>query len=213
VSEGLSPDEAEAVTAEALRLNDRYVREVIERFNVCPFARGARISGRAIREVLLFDACDEEKAADAVERHERGPESVEIVQLILPRVKASARAFEDFVSRVRAARALRPGTAPFALAGFHPEFGLNLKNADTAVAFFRRAPDPMIQLVRLTAIDALTRDALTPAEMVERFLRGEEPPPPPINQRITRDNYALLQREGTEVIAAIYAAIAGDRRR
>lgn len=73
MSEGLSPEEAAAVTAEALRLNDRYVREVIERFNLCPFARGARVSGRAIREVLLFDACDEEKAADAVERHERGP--------------------------------------------------------------------------------------------------------------------------------------------
>lgn len=213
MSDPLSPEEEEAVTAEALRLNDRYVREVIEHFNVCPFARGARVSGRAIRDVLLLDSCDEEAVVDAIERHERGPATVEIVQLILPRVKVAPRAFEEFVSRVRTARALREGTAPFALAGFHPEFGLNLKNADTAVAFFRRAPDPMIQLVRLTVIDALTRDALTPAEMVERYLRGEPPPPLPINQRITHDNYALLQRDGTEVIAALYAAIAGDRRR
>lgn len=208
----LSEAEAAAVTEEALRRNDRYLREVVEGFNVCPFARGARVSGRAVREVLLVDALDPAPVVDAIERYERGAESVEIVQLILPRLTAAPRDFEDFVGRVREVRAARTGVPPFALAGFHPDFALDPRNPDTSVPFFRRAPDPMIQLVRLAVIDSLTRNDPTHAELIERFLRGEEPPPPPVPARITRDNYQHILRDGGAAIAAIYASIARDRR-
>lgn len=207
-----SSEEVVAVTAEALRRNDRYVLEVVEGRNVCPFARGARVSGRAVREVLLLERCDEVAVADAIARYEAGDAGVEVVQLIFPRLAVAPRLFEDFVGRVRTERALRPGPCPFALAGFHPDFALDLRTADTAVAFFRRAPDPTIQLVRLTAIDEITRHDPTPAELIERFHRGEPPPPPPIQARITRDNYERVRHDGAAVVGALLDAIARDRR-
>jgi hypothetical protein len=201
-----------AFTEEALRLNDRYVREVVEAFNVCPFARGARLSGAAVREVDLLDVCDASAIVEVVERYERGSPEVSVVQVIYPRLKVSARAFDALVSTARALRAAREPTPPFALAPFHPDFALDASTPDALVAFFRRTPDPTIQLVRRSVIDALTRDPDAYAAQMERFLRGEAPPPPSVASRITRDNFDRVMRDGPEVIAAIYAAIARDRR-
>ena len=206
------PADFESVAAEALRLNDRYVREVVEAFNVCPFARGARLSGAAVREVSLLDACDPGAIVDVVERHERGPSEVSVVQVIYPRLKVSALAFDALVSAARALRAAREPTPPFALASFHPGLALDASTPDALVAFFRRTPDPTIQLVRRSVIEALTRDPDAYAAQVERFLRGEASPPPSVAARITRDNFDRVARDGPEVIAAIYAAIARDRR-
>ena len=37
---------------EVLRINERYLREVIEAFNICPFARRGRERRQIVREVL-----------------------------------------------------------------------------------------------------------------------------------------------------------------
>jgi len=212
VAAPIDPVDLDAITAEALRLNDRYVREVVEAFNVCPFARGARLSGAAVREVSLLDACDPSAVVAVVDRYERGSPEVSVVQVIYPRLKVSALAFDALVSAARALRAAREQTPPFALASFHPDLALDASTPDALVAFFRRTPDPTIQLVRRSVIDALTRDPEAYAAQVERFLRGEAPPPPSVAARITRDNFDRVTRDGPEVIAAIYAAIARDRR-
>jgi hypothetical protein len=208
----LSREEEARLAAEALRRNDRYLREVVEGLNVCPFARGARVSGRAVREVILHDRCEVAALTDVVERYERGPVEIEIVQLILPRVTAGARDFEACVAAIRAERASRPGTGLFALAAFHPDFVLDARNPHTAVPFFRRSPDPTIQLVRLSTLDALSCHDAMNTEVIARFLRGGEPPPLSLSARITRDNYEHILRDGGAAIAAIYASIAHDRR-
>jgi hypothetical protein len=210
----LSADEAEAIIADALRANDRYVREVVEGFNVCPFARAARVSGRAVRAVSLIAHDDVDAVVAVIEGFEQRDETIEIVQLIFPRIGLDAPSFDAFVTRVRGARDKRAPKAPFALAAFHPDYRFNDATPDTLVAFFRKSPDPMIQLVRLSVIDALTRDAgtlMVTDEWIERLLRGEGPPPPSVSRRITLDNHARLAHHGYAAIAAIYTAIAADR--
>ena len=39
--------------AEVLRINDRYTLEVVESFNICPFARGALLADGAQRVDVL----------------------------------------------------------------------------------------------------------------------------------------------------------------
>jgi hypothetical protein len=215
--ETLTDDEAAAITAETLRLNDRYVRELVEGFNVCPFARGARVGGRTDRVVLLQRDLDVAPGLAEILRYESQRDDVEIVQMILPRVTATPAEFEAFVGRLRDARAERPPKAPFALACFHPDFKANTANPDTLVAFFRKAPHPMIQLVRLSVLDAINADAgercPTP-ELIAQLLRGEGLPiAPSIAARITRDNFERVQREGLARFEALFASLAEDRAR
>lgn len=212
----MDDDPPDALTADALRLNDRYVLEVVEAFGVCPFARGARVAGRSAREVLLQSTLDPAPVLAAIERHEQGPESVEVVQLILPDVVATPHAFDDFVAAVRAARAARAHRPAFALAAFHPDLALDASSPDALVPFFRRTPDPTIQLVRVAVLEALSREAgpfAAAPDAVERFLRGEGPPPPSVGAWITRANFDGLQRTGPGPIAAIYTSIAEERSR
>ncbi len=207
---------AAAITAHALRLNDRFTIEVVEAFTTCPFARAARLAGRARRDVLLQSETDAEPVLQAIDRFECGDSDVEIVQLIFPRIGASAREFDEFVSRVRATRAAQPRDAVFALASFHPDYGYDGATADSMTPFFRRTPDPTIQLVRLAVLDALAREPgpRTPTpDQVDGFLRGIAPPPVSLSAWIARENFARVQRDGAGAIAAIYASISADRAR
>ena len=49
---------ADPRVADALERNDRYVREFVEAFNLCPYAKRTREAGRLQRIVLLEDAGD-----------------------------------------------------------------------------------------------------------------------------------------------------------
>lgn len=207
------PRPDEAVAGEALRLNDRFVREVIEGFDVCPFARGARVSGRALREVIHLRTRDTAPLVEALARWEAGDPRVEIVQLLLPRLALGPVDFEAFVAEVRAARAALPSPQVFALAPFHPGFVCDARTPHTLVHFFRRSPQPMIQLVRLTTLDGLD-DAeplhgATP-EALARLLRGEVPPPS-MSARITQRNWDVATRGALAKIAAVYASILAER--
>ena len=51
----MSPSDAsEALIREALRLHERYHRELIERFSVCPWAKAARVEGRTRTHVVAI---------------------------------------------------------------------------------------------------------------------------------------------------------------
>lgn len=217
MNDTLTPEEAAAITADTLRLNDRYVREIVEGFNVCPFARGGRVAGRTDRVVMLQADLDVAPTLAEMDRYERGSDAIEIVQMIYPRVTAGPVEFDEFVARVRAARAAAGPKPPFALACFHPDFKANLTNPDTLVVFFRKAPHPMIQLVRLAVLDAINADTaeLCPTpELIALLLRGEALPiPPSMAVRISRDNYERVKREGVARFEAIFASIAEDRAR
>jgi len=179
------------LAAEALRVNARYVEEVVIGWNLCPWAARAWHDGQVVRRV--FDAPVPVAATDDVVAFAgelaANPDAA-IGLAIFPRVRAGVGAWESFAERVRR------GVRGFLLAAFHPDYG-DAGNAavDPArlVAFIRRTPDPTLQLVRASLIDALARDG--------RDLSAD----------IARDNHATVTTRGPAALDALLADIRRDR--
>ncbi|HEY5676554.1 MAG TPA: hypothetical protein VIR81_07215, partial [Myxococcales bacterium] len=116
-------------TAEdALRRNDRYLREFVEALRLCPYAKRCREEGKLHRRVLR----GRDQALPAIAAIEALPkESVEVALLIFPDEpadgEASARAFESFCAD------LRPRLESFYCVAFHPALPRDLLDAQRAV--------------------------------------------------------------------------------
>ena len=124
----------------------------------------------------------------------------------------SAAAFDRLVRA-----AARRRNAAFVGAVFHPDSALRSATPAQAVGFFRRAPDPTLQLVRLSVLDAGARPARRQVHV--RFFDGgvggaeEARARLPTSERIARDNHALAMRDGISTLQAIYDDIRADRQR
>ena len=154
--------------AETLRLNARYVEEVVIGWGLCPWAAQAWRDGAVARRVLL-DPASERAVAQApetggvlafVDEIASNPE-ISIGLAIFPRATLTEAAWGTFAERVRRAdRARRApdAAAPFLLAAFHPGSGASASaasNAGALISSIRRTPDPMLQLVRASLLDRL----------------------------------------------------------
>lgn len=185
------------LTAEVLRINLRYLTEVVEAFGLCPFARQVRLGGGLERRVS-FDRAGDAAAAHALVTELGADSRVELGLLIYPMLALDPDAFDRLVQRLRQANADRGGERPvFAMAPFHPRAAFSAASPERLVGLFRRAPDPTIQLVRLAALDALRQDGAS----------GE------LSRRITADNHARFVSEGLERFQAVYDDIEADRAR
>jgi hypothetical protein len=156
---------------DALHRNDRYLLEFIEALNLCPFAKGCREGGKLHREVVDLDSPDIARAAERTRNVEaQPPDSIDVALLIFPKLRLDAREFERFVGDVRREHDRdRKGPAPFFLVAFHPEMKQDLANADRAVGFLRRSPDPTIQMVSSAATDR-ARDAARDGRELSRVI-------------------------------------------
>ena len=70
-----------------------------------------------------------------------------MVLLIYPEFAGDLRAFEEFRDHVRGSLRL------FYCVAFHPALPMDLSDANRAVSFLRRSPDPTLQLVRIATLD------------------------------------------------------------
>jgi hypothetical protein len=137
----------ESIEAEALARNDRYLREFVEALELCPFARKCRESGRLARRVLRGGRPGEATAQAVRELEATAEEEVEVALLIYPEFEGDVRAFEGFRDETR--RSLRL----FYCVAFHRDLPMDLSDANRAVSFLRRSPDPTLQLVRVATLD------------------------------------------------------------
>lgn len=187
-----------------MRINERWIHEVVERFGICPFAEPAMKAGRVARRVLV----DRDSARATVDELAKDA-SVEVALLIFPTVKSSASEFDAWCAPLRAAN------PEFVAAVFHPDTPFSTTTPAQAVGFFRRAPDPTLQLVRQSVLQTI-RGAdgkflfdFSAAAWAELKKREHRLPP---SERIARDNHALLC-EGIATLQAIYDDIRADRER
>ncbi len=191
-------DEGEAYF---LARNERYLVEIVEAFDVCPYARSTRNNGQLAREVLLGAPSVEEVAARA-RAHEHG--GAPIVLLILPDFAGDATAFERHVDAVR--RAERVSTT-FAMAPFHPLTSYATDTPSRLVGLFRRSPDPTIQLVRYSALEAVKKrapdgkfffdgSAASWAAIAARPERG-------VSEQITYANFERLRERAADLEAKL----------
>ena len=167
-------------------------------------------AGHVARRVILGRDEAELAAAARVQVAELArQESIEVALLIFPSVTSGPDAFDAWCAPLRAA------DPAFVAAVFHPECAYDLSTPAQAVGFFRRAPDPTLQLVRVDVLERVRGSDgkflfdFSAAAWAELARRERRLPP---SERIARDNHALLGARAGELVA-IYDDIAADRAR
>lgn len=194
---------------EALARNDRYLREFVEALRLCPYAKRCREEGKLHRRVLR----GREEALSAVAEIEALPEdSVEVALLIFPGEPAGgehdAREFESFCA------GLRPHLHSFYAVAFHPSLPRDLLDANRAVQFIRRSPDPTVQLVRSSVLTAVRGENAGGSRYVDSSRLTLEQllavaSPLSLAERIAEANLETIQHEGPDRLEKLLAEIRG----
>lgn len=171
-------------TREALRLNARYVEEIVVGWGLCPWAAQAWRTGAVSRRVSLDRDAALAPVLAFVDELAAGDQAIGL--FIWPRLSLDAAGFGRFAEQVRRADRARHAS-PFLMAAFHPQLRDD-PPADPAslVPFIRRTPDPTLQLVRARLLDELARGG--------RDLSAE----------VARTNFAAIQ---TRTAAALDRAL------
>ena len=143
--------------AEALRVNARYVEELVIGWNLGPWAAKAWRDGAVARRVFLdAEPADGTVAAVVAFMTEAdGNPGFEVGLAIFPRAAVALGAWEAFAERVRRA------AGPFVVAAFHPDYRRDDEPADNAaqlVSALRRTPDPTLQFLRADRLAAVPAD-------------------------------------------------------
>ena len=199
-----------------LARNDRYLREFVEALHLCPYAKRCREEGKLQRRVIRR----REDALAAIREIEAMPaDAVEVALLIFPEEPAegeeSARAFEAFCAELREQMfASHPGQAPFYCVAFHPDLPRDLLDANRAVRFIRRSPDPTLQLVRASILVRVRGDGGGGSRYVDTSLLSLEQAmallsPASLAERIGEANLATLQREGPDRLELLLSSLRG----
>ena len=199
-----------------LARNDRYLREFVEALHLCPYARRCREEGKLQRRVIRR----REDALATIREIEAMPEdAVEVALMIFPEEPAdgeeSARAFEAYCAALREQMfAAHPGQARFYCVAFHPDLPRDLLDANRAVRFIRRSPDPTLQLVRASILIGVRGEGSGGSRYVDTSLLSLEQAmallsPASLAERIAEANLATLQREGPDRLDLLLSSLRG----
>ncbi|HEX3595392.1 MAG TPA: DUF1415 family protein [Polyangiaceae bacterium] len=204
------------LSREAVRLYRRYQTEVVEALRLCPWAERARLDGRVREHVVLTAALDADAALAAMTTLSEDT-SVDIGLLIFPRLRVGFADFERFVSDLVTKDAERRelGTAPFALAAFHPWARADLSEPERTIPFLRRTPDPTIQLVRYTVLESVREGFNEGTQFIDvrvlTTLDLTRENTLPLRERIARSNHRTVTRLGVEAVEERLDDILRDR--
>ena len=180
------------LVSEALRLNARYVEEVVIGWELCPWAARAWLDGQVVQRVFTDEALDDAAPTGTFIDDLIANPHAAIGLAIFPRVACTVGAWERFAERVRRTHA----DYPFLAAAFHPDYRAPGETLDATldaarlVPFIRRTPDPTLQLVRASLVDRL---------------RGE------VSADVGRANFANVTGRGLDKLDALLADIRRDR--
>lgn len=194
----------DALVLEALRLHERYQREVVERFSICPWARQARIDGRIRAHVVTETKCDPPELEPLIDAWAEDP-GVEVAFIIVPRFDGDAAAFGEWTKAMDALT----GEAFFS-ASFFP----GTPSSAGTISFLRQTPDPTVQLVRRKTLESVR--AQDPPHYADIFdldlsdLRAEQTPRT-VAATVLSHNERTIAREGRAKLRAILEDIRKDR--
>ena len=100
------------------------------------------------------------------------------------------------------------------MAAFHPDARADTKTPERFIPFLRRTPDPCIQLVRATALDAVREKTPQGKRLVDvATFDPSTPPEIPLRERIARQNLETASGIGLEELARRLEEIHADRAR
>jgi hypothetical protein len=206
----------QACVREALRLHRRYQVEIVEACGLCPWAEGARLGGK-VRERVVLGGQGEvlQRSLDALTDLAKD-RSVEVGFLVYPRLAVSRLGLEEFAAELRVADGARYeiGKVPFVFAAFHPDAEPDTGDPERLIPFLRRTPDPTLQLVRASVLDAVRSLSAQGTQFVslsalEQMQSGHVPIP--LRERIARTNLSTVKRMGVDAMRAALDDIRRDR--
>jgi hypothetical protein len=206
-----------ALRREALRVYRRYALEVVEGFDLCPWAAYARRDGRVVEHVILAENQQDPQQSLARLAALVADAKTEIALFIYPDLALDRLGFESFVRTLREADTARypVGEIPFAMAAFHPDARVDLTDADRLIPFLRRSPDPTIQMVRQSALDRVRGNSQEGTSFFDlsnlAALPLPQKEPLSLRQRIGQANLETTLRIGAETLQAVLADIRRDR--
>jgi hypothetical protein len=208
----------EALVSEALRLNARYVSEVVEHFGLCPWAERARREGRVKTLVLLQDSPTLFEPSLSSMAALAGDETVAIAMLVYPRLELGRLDFEHFARQLRQLDAQRyeVSSIPLAMAAFHPDAAPDMTDAERLIPFLRRTPDPTLQLVRYSVIERARGQFSEGTEFYEPGLHTLDLPekkPIRLREQIALTNLESVREAGLASFEAVLSDIRRDRDR
>jgi hypothetical protein len=196
----------EELRREALRLHERYHRELIERFSVCPWAKPARADGHTRAHVVTEAPCAPEELMPVIARW-AADETVDVAFVIAPRFTAGADAFADWATSIVQAHGDVFLTAPF-----YP----SRPDSAGSIQFLRQTPDPTVQLVRRTLLEEIrAQDPPHYTDIFDLDLRELEADKAPreVAASVVAHNERMIEREGRAAIRGILDDIREDRER
>ena len=206
-----------ALRREALRVYRRYALEVVERFDLCPWAAYARRDGRVAEHIILAEKLLDPQQSLAQIAALVPDAKIEIALFIYPNLELDRLGFEGFVRAFREQDSARypVGEIPFAMAAFHPDARVDLGDADRLIPFLRRTPDPTIQLVRQTALDRVRGNSQEGTSFFDlsnlAVLPLPQKEPLSLRQRIGEANLETAREVGAETLEAVLSDIRRDR--
>lgn len=144
----------DAFLADAIARHTRFVTEVIEAGNFCPWARTSRLKGRT-----AVQACYERDLAEVARTLlVHASPSVDVLQIVVPDGASNAMRWRETVAELeKALRRVEPAL-PWAFAAFHPTHPGRPESIGGTIGLLRRSPYPAVQCIRLAALDAVRDD-------------------------------------------------------
>jgi len=204
----------ERLIAETTRLYRRYQTEVVEAFNLCPWAKRAREDDRVVLWVCLESLPTGHTLLPILDQWERD-DSVEIGIALFPNFAGDRRAFERLATDTMRADADRRHlhSAPFVLAAFHPQAPLSLDSAERLIPYLRRTPDPTLQVVRVSSLERVRNGETSGTQYVDpsQLDLTKLQVTRPLRERIAEANLATVDQD-PERLAKVIDLIQSDHR-
>lgn len=176
--------------------------EVVEKWQLCPWARSARDNGEVGVEVVLGTPTPEAWIA-AVDRAFASPK-IRVGMVVAPELDIDIPGLREIRDHVFA---LRPA---YGIAEFHPSASLDLATPPRLVRFLRRSPDPLLQLVPLELLAGVRSSGLPDLAQQAQILRGLAEPPRDVVADIAVANHVTVSANHVTIEATL-ADIARDR--
>jgi hypothetical protein len=203
------------IERETKRLYQRYALELIEAFDLCPYASRARIDERTAERVMTQPNPTDDEVLEWVRALGRDPK-VEVAFAIFPCLVIERLALNLWVERLRHTHQAEPGGLIMTMEGFHPTAAPDLTTPGRLVPFLRRTPHPTIQLTRLSALERVRRSAPHGTGFVDLAsvdLRAflAIPIPDSVSERIADNNREKVIEVGVPALQAVLDDIFRDR--
>jgi hypothetical protein len=187
--------------AQVRRILDRYLVEIVERYELCPWARTARLANE-LTVVIEYGAPSIERWIAAARSALDRP-TTRVAMVIAPELAIAPAELHTIRNRV--AEATGAGVAEF-----HPDAALDLATPARLVPFLRRSPDPMLQLVPLALLASVRAAAAPDRTQQARILVGHAEPARDVAAAIAAANHATASAHHAAMLATL-EDIAADR--